>query len=190
MSTRSMICMKLKDDNYKSIYCHSDGYLEYNGAMLIDYYKDRKKVEELLELGNISCLNEKVHPDPTRPHSFDYDKQQEDVVVAYMRDRGEKGQEAILLTMEDLRSDDRRAQYIYIFDENDEWKYIKSPFSLSELKDVNEDLEQIYKKMGLRKRPPNVYGGLRDEELERLKKQQDSQGELWKIIFKNQETKS
>ena len=43
MSTRSMICMKLKDDNYKSIYCHSDGYLEYNGAMLIDYYKDRKK---------------------------------------------------------------------------------------------------------------------------------------------------
>ena len=103
MGTRSLICKKIGDDKYKAIYCHSDGYLTYNGAMLIDYYNDEKKLDELLKLGNISCLCKKVNPDPNRPHSFDYNQRQADVVVAFGRDRGESGQKAKICTLAELK---------------------------------------------------------------------------------------
>ena len=42
MSTRSLICKQIDKNLYEAIYCHSDGYLTYNGAMLIDHYKDEE----------------------------------------------------------------------------------------------------------------------------------------------------
>ena len=39
MSTRSNISIKRKDGTYDKIYCHSDGYLEYNGRILDTFYK-------------------------------------------------------------------------------------------------------------------------------------------------------
>lgn len=59
MSTRSYICMEVGDNRYKTIYCHFDGYLDYNGKMLTEYYNDRARVEKLLELGDLSILREK-----------------------------------------------------------------------------------------------------------------------------------
>ena len=53
MSTRSYICMEVGDDQYKTIYCHSDGYLSHNGALLLKYYSDRETVERLLERGGL-----------------------------------------------------------------------------------------------------------------------------------------
>ena len=190
MSTRSMICMKDEGDKYKCIYCHSDGYLEHNGAILIDHYKDKEKLMELLELGSISYLQPNVHPDPTRPHSFDYDQRQEGVVVAYCRDRGETKEEARLLTLDDLWDDQSWIEYVYLFDEDEEWKYLSYPLSVSQIKDVAEDLDKYYKSLGLKYRPKNCYGILDEDDIAKIKKQQDSQGELWKNIFKNQETKS
>src|SRR5574344_480855 len=89
MSTRSSIGIKRKDGTIECIYCHSDGYLEYNGKLLHDFYKDPNKVSNLINLGDISLLNQYVNPDPDLPHSFDYNERQEGVVVAYGRDRGE-----------------------------------------------------------------------------------------------------
>src|SRR5574344_1539635 len=102
MSTRSLICMQKDDDNYEAIYCHSDGYLTYNGAMLLDHYNDKETLQRLLNLGNISSLQEKIDPDPTKPHSFDYSQRQDDVVVAYGRDRGDTEQESSKCTLEQL----------------------------------------------------------------------------------------
>lgn len=45
MSTRSYICIENEDKSISGIYCHSDGYLTYNGAMLLDHYSDRKKLK-------------------------------------------------------------------------------------------------------------------------------------------------
>ena len=53
MSTRSYICMEVGDNQYKTIYCHSDGYLSNNGALLLKYYSDRKTVERL-----VGCFRE------------------------------------------------------------------------------------------------------------------------------------
>ena len=53
MSTRSRIAIKQKDGTYKSIYCHSDGYLEYNGVILNKYYQDETKINLLINLSEM-----------------------------------------------------------------------------------------------------------------------------------------
>ena len=60
MATRSTIAKLSKDGIIKSVYCHSDGYLEHNGKILNEYYKDESKVDELLAHGDISSLNENI----------------------------------------------------------------------------------------------------------------------------------
>ena len=168
MSTRSLICEKIGDDKYKAIYCHSDGYLTYNGAMLIDHYKDRKKIEELLNLGNISCLCEKVNPDPTKPHSFDYSQRQDDVVVAYGRDRGETDQEASFCSLKELKKWGW-IEYIYIFNDKDKWMYAEYPFD--DFKEVQKGLDREYKQLGI-KRPKDFYGFWTEATLQAEKKRQ------------------
>ena len=178
MSTRSLICLKEGKGKYRTIYCHSDGYLEYNGALLLDIYNNREIINKLLDLGNLSSLNEKLYPDPTRPHSFDYEKRQDDVVVAYGRDRGETGEEAKTCSMKDLRDDNSWIEYVYIFDEDNKWKYLHYPLSTSELRDVEKDLDQIYQNYGFKERVPNYYGYLNDDIVAKLKKYQDRDGEM------------
>ncbi|MDQ1341322.1 MAG: hypothetical protein QG567_2480, partial [Campylobacterota bacterium] len=40
MATRSTIWVKNKDGIYNGVYCHNDGYLENNGAILLMHYMD------------------------------------------------------------------------------------------------------------------------------------------------------
>lgn len=58
MSTRSRIGMEMPDGTIKSIYCHWDGYPEGVGKELEKSYQDPKKIEELLNLGDISSLGD------------------------------------------------------------------------------------------------------------------------------------
>jgi hypothetical protein len=109
MATRGTISIVDKRTNEgkgETIYTHWDSYPSNNGRILLEHYQDANKVKELIELGDISSLAENVSPSkngvlrkmnenyeydliPTNePHSFD--KPHNGVVVAYMRDRGEK----------------------------------------------------------------------------------------------------
>lgn len=171
MSTRSLISIQREDDKYECIYCHSDGYLTYNGAMLLDHYSDKEKVEKLLKLGNLSLLERKIEPNPDSPHSFDYDKRQEDVVVAYGRDRGETNQESKIFTFDEMM-DYGWIEYIYILDKKNNWKYLKPPNR--ELKDVKKDLEKEYKSMKI-KRPKDYYGFWSEKRLIEERKKQKKQ---------------
>jgi len=54
--THAFIGLQISENIYKTIYCHSDGYLEGVGYVLNEYYKDRSKVETLISLGNIESL--------------------------------------------------------------------------------------------------------------------------------------
>ena len=60
MATRSTIAKLGKDGIIKAVYCHSDGYLEHNGKVLNEYYKDESKVDELLAHGDISSLDQNI----------------------------------------------------------------------------------------------------------------------------------
>jgi hypothetical protein len=86
MATRSRIAIEKEDGKVESIYAHWDGYPEGNGVKLFEHYKDREKLQSLIDLGSISSL----HPIVEAPEGHSFEKPAKDVVVAYGRDRGEK----------------------------------------------------------------------------------------------------
>ena len=56
MGTRSHIGLVDENKNVKFIYCHWDGYPNYNGLLLNKFYKDENKIKDLLAMGDISSL--------------------------------------------------------------------------------------------------------------------------------------
>ncbi len=76
MSTRSRIGI-IRDSGdsnpvVESIYCHFDGYPEGVGQMLLDHWTDEDKINDLIELGDLSSLGsvigEKHNFDDHMPH--------------------------------------------------------------------------------------------------------------------------
>ena len=56
MGTRSRIGIQLADDSILSIYCHYDGYPEFNGVKLQEHFNSYELAAELIDGGDISCL--------------------------------------------------------------------------------------------------------------------------------------
>lgn len=93
MGTRSVI--GVFDGNVcKSVYCHWDGYLEHNGAILNKFYNTLADATELVNLGDISSLGASIGT----KHDFDKREYLEDTGLTtsvskettfYGRDRGE-----------------------------------------------------------------------------------------------------
>ena len=75
----------VKGNRLYSICVHYDGKLDYVGKKLHTHYRDEKKVQRLINLGDISILGERV--EPIGEHSFE--KAEKGTTVAYHRDRGE-----------------------------------------------------------------------------------------------------
>ena len=120
MATNSTISLFLEDQNkFMTVYCHSDGYLSWNGNILKEYYTTKEKVKQLLSYGEMSSLGSKIEPDMDYPHSFE--ERQKDVTVYYGRDRGETNVEFEILTGKELFDD--LCEYNYVF-MNDEWYII------------------------------------------------------------------
>lgn len=104
MSTRSTIKIRRKDGTETGIYCHFDGYIEGVGITLQLAYNTVEKVEELLKLGDLSSLRYYTTPNEDSEHNFE--TSQENVCVAYHRDRGEE-----------FRQSNGDNEYIYTFDQ-------------------------------------------------------------------------
>lgn len=90
MGTRSTIAIQNADGTVTGIYCHWDGYLSHNGAILENYYNDENIARQLIGLGDLSSLGETIG---NKVDFGDYDAH-EGQCVAYARDRGETGVEA------------------------------------------------------------------------------------------------
>lgn len=103
MSTNSTITLRRKDRSETSIYCHWDGYIEGVGATLQLAYNTVEKIEKLLALGDLSSLAYYTEP-KTSEHNFE--KPEQDICVAYHRDRGEE-----------FRQSGGENEYNYTFDE-------------------------------------------------------------------------
>ena len=116
MATRSVIA-KLDNKGAKAIYCHSDGYLEHVGRVLDGHYRDESKVDELLEHGDVSSLNENIGEKlPFNDYMLFHEKKQ---CRFYHRDRGEDKKEAATLGGENelvkFATEKCDAEYIYMF---------------------------------------------------------------------------
>lgn len=108
MSTRSTIGIKRSDCTITKIYCHSDGYLEWNGAILQKNYNTAEKVERLLKLGNLSCLGPEIKPDD--PADWGIDKTRDSRFCKTYTSRGEEWGQVAPEQME---------EYNYLFDEEE-----------------------------------------------------------------------
>ena len=115
MATRSVIS-KLDNKGAKAIYCHSDGYLEHVGRVLDGHYRDESKVDELLEHGDVSSLNENIGEKlPFNDYMSFHEKKQ---CRFYHRDRVEKLRIEILNSEKDILdyASSCCAEYVYMFD--------------------------------------------------------------------------
>lgn len=127
MSTRCRIGMKLSDGRIKSIYSHWDGYPDGVGRTLEKYYTDPKKIEELLELGDISSLGSYYDEEISKAdwNKFDmpdrdvFIKKAENCTVAY-KDRGEDCPARIDEDEEEFISKAGKCgeEYMYLFKED------------------------------------------------------------------------
>jgi hypothetical protein len=123
VSTRSTIAIELADGTVKQVYCHSDGYLSYNGRVLFEHYSDPAKAEQLINLGDLSMLGIVIGEKIDFNHRLAYNENHQATQCrAYGRDRGETGTEARTFwnfAMYEMTHD--REQYAYILRNNGQW---------------------------------------------------------------------
>lgn len=119
MATRSTISL-VTEQGVTSIYCHWDGYISHNGAILLQHYTDIDRIKLLLSYGNLSVLGKYVIPQ-TKNHTFD--EPEKEVCVYYGRDRGEKDNEAEFFnSYKEFMNNVCRQEFNYIY-RNNCWYY-------------------------------------------------------------------
>ena len=121
MGTRSRIAV-MHGTVCKSVYCHWDGYLEYNGSLLQKHY-DSTKTNQLVSLGDMSSLKPEIGVEHafgyhgTDMDSETYEKLYGNMCTFYGRDRGETGTEwKVAQTFEEFleQVDNCGAEWYYI----------------------------------------------------------------------------
>jgi len=143
MGTRSMIAIQNPHSKQiRAVYCHWDGYLEHNGAILHKHYAASSKVNNLIALGDISSLR----PEIGEKHAFSrletpmddeaYDKLYGNMTTFYTRDRGEDTPFKVFKNLKAAEEHYCWSDYFYCF------KYKKS--------DDFQSGEWHYKKVGER----------------------------------------
>ena len=121
MGTRSRIAV-MHGEVCKSVYCHWDGYLEHNGAILQEHY-DSAKANHLVALGDLSSLQKQIgeeHPfgyHGTDMSAEEYNAKFSGMCTFYGRDRGETGTDfKVAHTFSEFleQADGCGAEYYYI----------------------------------------------------------------------------
>ncbi|MGA0384698.1 MAG: hypothetical protein ACO3L1_06990 [Flavobacteriaceae bacterium] len=105
MSTRCHIAKKINEEEAEYIYCHFDGS-HITAKFLHDNYRDEKKVDQLLNLGDISSLGHDTY------HT-----------IAYFRDRGETLNPKGIRTIADLKQDQEVDCYHLFNPQTNEWTW-------------------------------------------------------------------
>ena len=146
MGTSCFIAKEVGPDQYRTIFCQLDGYLEWVGAKLAGIYDTEEMVDKILGLGDIYSLRDKLDPDPTKPHEFL--NTQKDVTVFFDRDYGESCREALIMSMDELMDNDAWCEFLYVFKQNEGWQYLQYG-QYDELRNLKDALEQY----GIQYRP-------------------------------------
>jgi len=124
MGTRSYIGIRNNDKTITGIYCHWDGQVNHTGRILLEHYNTDVIVKELMKLGDLSSLQEKLNPNTNQPHNFQ--NQQENVCVSYWRDCGQKGTESRMFTnIEKYESqmNNSGVEFQYLFEHDDSFQF-------------------------------------------------------------------
>ena len=116
MATRSRIGIQLKDNSVLSVYCHYDGYPEFNGRVLRDHYNTIDKVRKLIDGGDMSCTwtnagwNNETLPEMGPLHYTSRGESLENNAPRYDED------------IFDFLEKENNEEYAYVWTVNNEWK--------------------------------------------------------------------
>ena len=137
MATRSMIGKLNDNGTVTAIYCHWDGYLEHNGNILAENYTNPNRVDQLMELGDLSVLGQYIG------EKHDFDNRTLGYCSAYGRDRGEKNTAAKTYSLNQYTyenmANESGVEYVYLFD-GKEWLYETYGYGW---KQVSADLKPV-----------------------------------------------
>ena len=123
MSTNSTISILNKDGTVDSVYCHWDGNISHNGAILYQHY-DLQKTKKLIALGRLSSLRADVDIPDSVMHSFD--NPISNICIFYCRDREEDLVIQHYESLEDFENTYESQEYNYIFKElNQAWHLVE-----------------------------------------------------------------
>ena len=122
MGTRSMIAIQNPyNKTVRAVYCHWDGYLEHNGAILQKHYSASPKVNNLIALGDISSLRPEIGDkhnfsrlDSTLPEA-EYEALYGNMTTFYTRDRGEDTPFQVFPTLKEAEEHYTWSEYFYCF---------------------------------------------------------------------------
>lgn len=156
MSTRCRIGVEQSDGTIKSIYCHHDGYLDGVGLLLQTEYDNLEKVNNLVELGDISSLGEEYDEEMSKKdwHRFDKDgklTEEENeklmhLTVAY-KDRGDDCPARVDANLWEFhqKAGNCGEEYVYLYHKNFrdeyEWEVMEIPY----FQNLKEKLEKLNK---------------------------------------------
>ena len=131
MATRSTIALEFADGTVEQVYCHWDGYLEHNGRLLAQHYKDPFKLRDLIDQGDLSSLAEEVgvaHPFGHISSGFtqdEYNQKFGNMCTFYKRDRGESNTSAKQFKdFADYVDNFQHEEFAYILRTDGKW-YVK-----------------------------------------------------------------
>ena len=131
MATRSTISIINNDNTITSVYCHWDGYIAYNGKLLLLFYNNEAQVRALLEMGNISILDKTIN----KPEDIINSGDKNGFTIFYGRDRCEKNTESI--TFKNLADFKQHfEEYNYVFYKNKWHLYDQKSDQLKDLIEV------------------------------------------------------
>ena len=108
MATRSRIGLRLAGDAILSVYHHYDGYPDWLGVHLVQNYTTKEQVAELLDGGDISCIESDTN----------WEREECEPHVLYYNARGEDTEPRFDQSVEDYLANGE--EYAYLF-ENNEW---------------------------------------------------------------------
>lgn len=136
MGTRSRIGIELPDHSVVSVYCHWDGYPEFNGKKLVQHYQNREDVQELIDGGSMSslrtrtswssgaCLRDEAGELITDDEGYIMSENDRDPQPQYYSERGED-EPPVHTTFDQFVSDNCGEEYAYMYDLNGNWKAFK-----------------------------------------------------------------
>lgn len=121
MGTPSYIAKQIGADSYLTIYCQIEGHLHSTGYLLDKHYNTPIQVDALLALGDIYSVESTLNPDN---HNY-----------------GKTGRPASVMDIDTLLDDEDFADYLYIFTQDNRWKFLCLTSEEMELKDVKDALQ-------------------------------------------------
>lgn len=139
MSTRSRIGIENPDGTIRSVYSHFDGYLAGVGAILLEHYQSREKINGLLDLGDISSLGWDYDPEFAKKNwehtkMTEEEKEKQARMTLPYKDRGEDAPARIDKNEEEFISKAGKCfeEYIYLWKQDwdgvEKWHYMETPY--------------------------------------------------------------